>query len=190
MGIAHCMLSEVRLVLFAALTFVSLIFTIVSLPTSQLDVKNNGCYTYWGYKDNCDDNSYYTPMSLLACTATRWRLQAASAFAVMSLFTLLIAVGISETMIFCNSILHRSQHIQRIMQVALIVGSVVIIIFQLIAWCLVAAVNVERDCDNDSSARRNITYGVGFGFSVTSWCLVICATCIFLITPSSIHCAA
>lgn len=79
-----------RIVIYGyfVIALVHLLFVILACTLSQLDEVGGGCYTYWGYKSNCDTVSYTVRTALLDnCTAFKPYLQAGAAFSILSVLT-------------------------------------------------------------------------------------------------------
>lgn len=71
---------------FFCVAWVHLLFLILSTTLSQIDVSGGGCYTYWGYKAQCDTVSYTNRTALItSCNAVRSSLQAGAAFSILAI---------------------------------------------------------------------------------------------------------
>lgn len=82
-----------RVVVYGFFCFacVHLLFVILSCPLSQLDISGGACYTYWGYKEDCDTVSYTNRTQMISnCGALRSSLEAGAAF---SIFSILLSAG-------------------------------------------------------------------------------------------------
>ncbi|CAJ1010020.1 putative Amastin surface glycoprotein [Leishmania naiffi] len=77
---------RVAIALFFCVSWVHLLFVILSATLSQIDVVGGSCYTFWGYKDKCDTVSYTRRTALLKnCTRLRSNMHTGSAFAILSI---------------------------------------------------------------------------------------------------------
>lgn len=82
---------RVTIYLFFFFGFVNLLFVLLNCTLSQLDVRGGACYTYWGFKANCDATSYTVRSNLLSDGRMRSALQAGAA---MSIIGIIGAVGV------------------------------------------------------------------------------------------------
>lgn len=165
-AIAYLLTTDCRMSLYFGILFFSLLFTIVSIPTSQMDGLNRSCYTYWGYKENCDKAAYTTPASLYStCPAMKGRMMAGAAFAMMALIFYSTAFCTTLVVIFC---LQQSPH-RVTARSRLIIGFLGggAALLQMIAWIMVANMETVAHCGDTG----DLAYGVGFGLSLTSWML-------------------
>ncbi|GET90060.1 hypothetical protein, conserved [Leishmania tarentolae] len=77
---------RVTIYIFFCIAWVHLIFVILSSTLSQIDVVGGSCYTFWGYKLNCDTVSYTRRTALLQnCSRLRRTIQAGAAFSIFSI---------------------------------------------------------------------------------------------------------
>lgn len=64
------------------LSLLHLLFVILSTTLSQLDQSMGGCYTFWGYKADCDTVRYTLRTSLFECAKLKSSLQVGAAFSI------------------------------------------------------------------------------------------------------------
>ncbi|ORC89803.1 putative amastin [Trypanosoma theileri] len=145
-------------------TMMSFVLTIVSYPLSQVDVTGGSCYTYWGYKENCDSITYTNRTAYIECSPIQSRLNVGAAFASMSLILHFAALG-------CIIALMKKSDL-RLLRIVTAGICGVIFFFQLIAWAAIAGIYTSRYCEN-TTLPRTTTYGVGFGMQLTSWFLLM-----------------
>ncbi|KAF8277872.1 putative amastin [Trypanosoma cruzi] len=150
------------LVMFVS-SVLSFVLTVVAAPLSQLDMVWGACYTYWGYKENCDSLIYNNRTPFITCDPVRKRLQAGAAFSMMTVAFLFVAV-------VCSGLLLR-QNLLKLRLFTLLVLTIALV-FQMLSWALVASIFGARYCE-DRSLPRTTTYGVAFGMSLTSWFFII-----------------
>ncbi|EKF38592.1 amastin, putative [Trypanosoma cruzi marinkellei] len=150
------------LVMFVSSVF-SFVLTVVAAPLSQLDVVWGACYTYWGYKENCDSLVYNNRTPFITCDPVRKRLQAGAAFSMITVALLFVAV------VCCGFLLR--QNLLKLRLFTLLVLTIALV-FQMISWALVASIFGARYCE-DRSLPRTTTYGVAFGMSLSSWFFIM-----------------
>lgn len=187
-AIAYLLLTDVRVALYFFLLILCTVFMVVAIPTSQIDLKEGGCYTYWGYKVNCDSFTYTTPTALLDCKQLRTSMKAAAGFSIITLTTQLTALMMCIIVIFCFSsgAPKVSFSLRRFIAFVSLFGW----IMQLISWALVAGVYVGRFCESEAAAQlpRETAYGVGFGLCVTSWLVYLIAIIILIVPRNTVCC--
>ncbi|RNF00120.1 putative amastin [Trypanosoma conorhini] len=144
-------------------TAVALVLTVIGAPLSQVDVVDGGCYTYWGYKEDCDSLIYTNHTAFLVCDPVRRRLQVGAAFSMMTVFLLFVAL------VCCGLLLRHELPQLRLFTLLLLA---IALVFQMISWAVVASIFGSRYCE-DASLPRRTAYGVAFGLSLTSWLLVV-----------------
>ncbi|KEG08521.1 putative amastin [Trypanosoma grayi] len=204
-GILPSIDGRVALVGFMAFSAVNCFFMILATALSQLDVLGGGCYTYWGYKENCDTVSYSNRTVLLTCKATKKRLQAGAAFSIFAilLMTTLLYLIFNAFMSYrAESRKNRysevhvveggqrnqqhGQQQQRETAVPLvskwhIVGvAAVALLCEMICWTMSASIYASRYCE-DKTLPRTTTYGVGFGLLLTGWTAEVAALVVFVL---------
>lgn len=226
----YLLATDRRLALYLVVLVLAIIFTVVSIPTSQIDVSsgellaflgrplelvpiNNvvsvynfsgaldakSCYTYWGYKENCDAAIYTLPVSLIWCASVRSRLQASAAFAIMTLVVYLVLLFITVITVFCltDSAQLRDKNRAKNTRARHVIAwvGIVAFIFHIIAWAPIAAVKSASYCRADTTRPdspgivlddRYKAYGVGFGLSITAWAIHTVALGVLLFIPGSL----
>lgn len=96
---------RVTIYVFFFIALLHLLFVILSCTLSQIDVQGGGCYTYWGYKSNCDAVSYTNRTSLIKnCGQLRSTLETGAAFSIMSILTSTAIVVVAWMM--CGRLRH------------------------------------------------------------------------------------
>lgn len=176
------MLTDIRILVYTIVLFLVIVMTVVAIPTSQIDEVGGGCYTYWGYKANCDSATYTYAVGALPCGPTRRRLRASAAFSIISLFFLLAAFIAAYVNIFRVA----SKPFNSSLYARIVVGvlGVIAALAQLLTWPFVANVENEQYCDSSSMSERALTYGVGFGFFISGWVLNILGLFFLLCIPT------
>ncbi|AYU80301.1 hypothetical protein, conserved [Leishmania donovani] len=102
---------RVTIYVFFCIAWVHLIFVILSSALSQIDVVGGGCYTFWGYKANCDTVSYTRRTVLLQrCSRVRSILQAGSAFSIISV--LASAATLVTSWVLCCRLREADRHVR------------------------------------------------------------------------------
>eukprot|EP00796_Vickermania_ingenoplastis_P008272 gene8273-5791_t len=144
------------------------VFAIVGLPLSQVDMSNNACYTYWGYKTDCDALIYTYPASIIPCSNTRTALMVGCAFAFLSLVIRLGAMGATGYQVFVVDQPGYPQDASgRLIDVATNLLNGAVCLLHLVSWATVVAVYTSDLCS--SGPKEPKSYGVGFGLSVSLW---------------------
>jgi hypothetical protein len=98
---------RVAIYVFFLVSLVHLLFVILSCTLSQIDMQGGSCFTYWGYKNDCDAVSYTNRTSLIhSCGQLRSSLQTGAAFSIMSILTSTATVVVGWMM--CGRLRHAS----------------------------------------------------------------------------------
>ncbi|KAH9600433.1 Amastin surface glycoprotein [Trypanosoma melophagium] len=145
-------------------TILAFVLTVVSSPLSQVDVTGGECYTYWGYKEDCDSTIYTNRTAFINCAPIKARLNVGAAFSSMALILIFAALG-------CIIVLVKNSDL-RLLRIIILGLFGTIFFFQLIAWAVIAGIYSSRYCE-DTTLPRTTAYGVGFGMQLTSWFLII-----------------
>lgn len=161
---AYLIVTDIRVAVYLVLLFVSVALLLVSIPTSQLDMVGGACFTYWGYKDNCDNITYTIPLPLYSIPFIRRHLSVGAAFSIITLIVLLVNFATAVIVVYClKTAPHTiSFHSRTVLGALGCVGA----FMQLISWAAVA-----RIYNSDSASTDEITYGAGFGFNISSWAM-------------------
>ncbi|CAD2218895.1 amastin-like surface protein-like protein [Angomonas deanei] len=212
--VAYIIAADLRIVLYFIILTVTIFFTIVSLPISQIDLPNRGCYTYFGYKADCDKNMYTEEVELMACTSMKTRLQAGAAFTIIGLVVQVFCFTCCWLIIFCLPFRLGTKPSKRKQQRAqsdvaslastdkwmkgtkvvagrsrYVIGGVGManLLFLLIPWACVASIYHGRFCEVDKDTTpRTTSYGAGFGLNITAWLLHALGLLIILVMPTSL----
>ncbi|RNE99637.1 putative amastin [Trypanosoma rangeli] len=155
--------TDTRLLVMLLSTALAFVLTVVGAPLSQVDVVGGACYTYWGYKEDCDSSIYTNRTSLITCEPVRKRLQVGAAFSIMTIIVLLFAV-------VCCGLLLRHDLLKLRLFVLLLLF--IAFVFQMISWAAVASMFGSWYCE-DARLPRRTAYGVAFGMTLTSWFFII-----------------
>ncbi|KEG08522.1 putative amastin [Trypanosoma grayi] len=155
--------TDSRVLVMFTTTLVAFLLNAVGMPLSQVDVLGGACYTYWGYKDDCDAHIYTNRTEFITCLPIKKRLDVGAAFSMMTLFTLLVGLVCCTLMLYKNP---------RWLRTPIIIMLSIAFLFQMIAWAVIANIFVSRYCEN-TLLPRSTAYGVAFGMSVTSWLLLL-----------------
>ncbi|RNE95532.1 putative amastin [Trypanosoma rangeli] len=153
--------TRVLAILFS--TALAFVLTVVAAPLSQVDVVGGACYTYWGYKEDCDSPIYTNRTSLITCEPVRKRLQVGTVFSMMTIIVLLFAV------VCCGLLLRHDLSKLRLFVLLLLF---IAFVFQMISWAAVTSIFESRYCE-DARLPRRTAYGVAFGMTLTSWFFII-----------------
>ncbi|KAG5500468.1 hypothetical protein JKF63_03561 [Porcisia hertigi] len=178
-GCAYLMVADIRVSSYLCMLFLSLVLLIASIPTSQLDVGEKACLTYWGYKEDCDGAAYKLRRAFYPCTSVRDNLGAGAAFSIITLFVYLANLAAVAVVVCCfreasHNVFSRSR---------IVVGSLgcVGVVTQLISWVVVTVIHKARPC-----SMMGLVYGVGFGLNLTSWVLNLLGVAALFAIPSSL----
>ncbi|KAG5474382.1 hypothetical protein LSCM1_03162 [Leishmania martiniquensis] len=87
---------RVTVYVFFCIALMHLLFVILSCALSQIDVAGGGCYTFWGFKKDCDSVSYTRRTSLIRnCSILRSILRTGAAFSIISILASTLTVVMS-----------------------------------------------------------------------------------------------
>lgn len=170
---------------------IDLLFSILSTPLSQLDEAGGGCFTFWGYKSQCDNVSYTYRPNTMPCSDYSGRLQMGAAFSILNILVVTaLAFALWRVVSdFRNSDRRiRKRYLRlrtgeddepeknlitlgrmKFILVGLVAAS---FLFQLIAFSMTAMLYGSRPCQ-EASERRTTAYGCGFGLLLTNWCFTL-----------------
>ncbi|KAG5474715.1 hypothetical protein LSCM4_03890 [Leishmania orientalis] len=77
---------RVTIYVFFCVAWAHLLFVILFSALSQIDMTGGGCYTFWGFKKNCDTVSYTRRTSLIKnCRGLRSSLKTGAAFSILAI---------------------------------------------------------------------------------------------------------
>ncbi|KAK7196140.1 amastin-like protein [Novymonas esmeraldas] len=174
---AYLMVTDVRVAVYLGVLLLSLVLVVVSIPTSQLDQRGMACFTYWGYKANCDSSTYTLSRPLYPCADIRSRLGAGAAFSILTLIVYLVNLTAAVIAVCCLKEAPRTISLKSRVVIGAL-GSVAVVT-QLISWAAVAGIYSGGYCN-----VTNIAYGVGFGLNLSSWVLNVLGVVLLLAVPS------
>nr|ACS87874.1 a-amastin [Angomonas deanei] len=201
---------RVTIYVFFCVAFIHLLFIILSCTLSQIDVQGGGCYTFWGYKANCDDVSYTIRTSLIKnCGQLRSTLQTGAAFSIMSILTstgiFFLAWMLCGRLRHANYIARHQKRYQNVdgasmgndgegnnknteqtfnagqLKLVTIIVVAISLAFELIAWAVIAGIDTQHYCDDVYHLSTTGTYGVGFGLGLTAWILEIIVYVVYIV---------
>ncbi|KAG5474383.1 hypothetical protein LSCM1_03163 [Leishmania martiniquensis] len=172
-GCAYLMVADIRVTSYLVALFISLTLLIVSIPTSQLDIVGGACFTYWGFKDNCDTAAYTITRQLYPCAFIRDHLGVGAAFSIMTLIVYLVNFTAVMIAVCClakspHTISSKSRTVVGVLGCAGLVT-------QLISWAVVARVYHFHPC-----VKKELAYGVGFGLNLSSWVINVLGAAVVL----------
>nr|CCC95440.1 unnamed protein product [Trypanosoma congolense IL3000] len=185
---------------FLGVCVLNIFFAILGTALSQLDVIGGACYTFWGYKRNCDSVSYTIRTQLLTCTPTRTRLQVGAAFSIISIFLVagILCFYIREAVIKYmtrstgslpqaqqyGSVQGRGAPLKEIILARkkwIIVGlAALVILCEVISWAMTVSIYISRFCEGAAQPRDN-AYGPGFALLIVGTLLLLLALPGFII---------
>ncbi|CCW68679.1 unnamed protein product [Phytomonas sp. Hart1] len=93
--------ADPRLMVYFAFLLVSMLLTVISQFTPQIISINDNCYTYWGYKKNCEHTSFTVPVLLIENRSVKNLLFVGGIFSIIALILYLIALIAVWVYIFC-----------------------------------------------------------------------------------------
>ncbi|CBZ27455.1 amastin-like surface protein-like protein [Leishmania mexicana MHOM/GT/2001/U1103] len=151
--------------LFTAIQFLVLLFVVIATPIAQIESTiNELCFTFWGSKSVCS-RLHYSAKGKGAFGNCRQRLNnmnGGAAFAIISIFTTLVALIFGVLMIFrltCAVILP-------------LIFTCISIFTIFISWACVAGAYTIKMCGVKWS-NLALVYGPGFKLMIAAWCLQI-----------------
>nr|ACS87875.1 a-amastin [Angomonas deanei] len=177
-SLSYLMVTDLRMAVYLGVLFLSIVFVIVSIPTSQLDMTGKSCFTYWGFKSDCDSATYTYTRPLYPCSNIRSRLGAGAAFSIITLVLYIINFTAVVIVICClKSAPHKISLTSRI-----VVGVLgfFIVVTQLISWAVVAGIHSSHYC----LEKGVLAFGVGFGLNLTSWIMNLLGIVLVTAIPS------
>ncbi|GET88967.1 amastin-like surface protein-like protein [Leishmania tarentolae] len=151
--------------IFTIIQLCVLLSVIISTPISQIDSKASKlCYTFWGMKSDCSKTTYSLKGKLAFgnCAQRRDSMNGGAAFAIISIFTTLVALLFGLLMVIRNPCAVFFPLLFTCISVFTI----------LISWaCVAGALNIKM-CGIKWSLFA-LEYGAGFGLMVVAFCLQI-----------------
>ncbi|CBH17844.1 amastin-like protein, putative [Trypanosoma brucei gambiense DAL972] len=169
-----CWNTESRWLVVTFCTFLAFLLTLVAHPLSLMDVVGGGCYTFWGYKNDCDKSTYTYRTGLLKCVGLRRVLSAGVVFNILAIILLAAASGCC--------ILFLKRDVFHKWNLVVFVLLCLTALVQLVSWMLVVTMFLLRFCEDTKQPRRT-AYGVAFGMNVTSWILVFVSLVVMKVFP-------
>ncbi|KAK7199375.1 amastin-like surface protein-like protein [Novymonas esmeraldas] len=150
-------------VVFTVLQFIVFLFVIVATPVAQFDPKSgSGCWTLFGFKNSCGSPGLdRTGTAAFGCVQRRNNMNGGAAFAIISIFTTLVALVFGVLMLLrisCAVFLP-------------LLFTCLSVITILISWACVAGAYSIKMCN--VYFYNGVNYGAGFGLMVTAWCLQV-----------------
>ncbi|KAG5475056.1 hypothetical protein CUR178_04506 [Leishmania enriettii] len=178
-GCAYLMVADIRVASYLVALFLSVMLMTASIPTSQLDVVGEACFTYWGFKNNCDNAAYTIPRPVHPCAFIRDHLGVGAAFSIITLIVYLVNFAAVIIVVCClTESPHTISFESRIFVGVLgCIGAVT----QLISWAVVARIYSSHPC-----VKEELAYGVGFGLNLSSWVINLLGATLVLTVPSGI----
>ncbi|RNE99638.1 putative amastin [Trypanosoma rangeli] len=207
--VAHCMHAvggltshlggATSLSIFIAVCVANWLFVVLAMLLFELDMTDNGCYTFWGNMDDCGTMSYSNRTQFSACNDLRLRLNMGSAFS--GIFAFFNAVVLLLT--FSAFVDHREESRQRRSAEAssreeehgqqqsrdVVVSStskwcttlfLVVALASEVAFCVVSVI-VYNFHHCEKALPRTTTYLVGFGVLVAGCTAGVIALVLFLV---------
>ncbi|KEG14368.1 amastin [Trypanosoma grayi] len=161
-------------ILYGVVGLVAFLFVLVGTPIDQFRSKNvdiignTHCLTLWGNKAKCYSTKYDTSISetFPGCNTLVKHFKAAEAFAIISVFVLLVAAIAGLVTCCCCGCL------RWVASLLSVVGIVTVVI----VWALMAhAYNNNVSGCMSTPFKHRYKYGAGFALIVTGWCLLFVA---------------
>lgn len=177
-SLAYLMVTDIRMAVYLGVLFLATVFEVVSIPTSQLDMVGKACYTYWGFKSDCDSATYTYSRTLIPSSATRSRLGAGAAFSIITL--VLYVVNFTATLVAICCVKEAPHKISLTSRVVVATLGFITVVMQLISWAVIAGIHSSHyDLD-----KGVLAFGVGFGLNLTSWILNFLGALLVVAVPS------
>ncbi|CBH17843.1 hypothetical protein, conserved [Trypanosoma brucei gambiense DAL972] len=184
--------------LFLGASLLNIFFAILGTSLSQLDEVGGACFTFWGYKTDCDSVSYTIRTQLLPCAPIRGRLQTGAAFSIISIcllasiIYLYIRSALAKYMSQYNAegqtparrmesrsgILPAEDSIVASNKWTIVAVGGVVVLCEVVSWAMTISVYVSRFCE-DASLDRNKVYGPGFALLIVGTLLFLMALVVF-----------
>jgi len=153
------LLSKKGLLIFAAISFIVLLFVVVATPIEFLKI-GPGKLTLWELQIN--GGGTIKVADLPVCDAIISRFKAAEAFSIISIFTALLTFLVALV------------GLAGVMDVKLIGAGLggATFVFTIIVWTIIADLYNASHCGTTFKDGGG-DYGAGFGLFVTAWCLTV-----------------
>jgi hypothetical protein len=179
--------SHIGACILCVTSFLSLTFLSCGTPLGQLMLRDwksfndehpgvyydRPCYTLWGLRNNCWNANYTERVNdpkISKCPDIRSRFEAAEAFSVVGLFSLLIVFGSSWYKI-CGS------NIKTIVTLlaAFTLGATTV------PFAVVTSFYYTSFCNLDFLTRKYTRYGAGYALTATSFCIQAVGLLLFIV---------
>jgi hypothetical protein len=179
-GLAYLMVTDTRMAVYMGILFLSTVFVVVSIPTSQLDMAGKSCFTYWGFKDDCDSATYTYTRPVYPCSEIRSHLGAGAAFSIITL--VIYVVNFTATIIAVCCLKESPHKISLTSRVVVGTVGLLTVVTQVISWAVIAGIHSSHYC----LEKGVLAFGVGFGLNLTSWILNFLGVIVVVAVPSRV----
>lgn len=163
--------SHVGATILFVTSFLALVFLTCGVPLGVLMLRSNtrSCYTMWGFRPNCWAAAYEWRVEEDTCFDRRTRWEAAEAFSVIALFSLLFNMGTAWMML-------SGSDIKTITTLTAIfsVGTTTV------PWAVVTSIYYTHYCGEWTFTHRSCKLGTGYILMVLSFALQCVGFILFL----------
>ncbi|GET90693.1 amastin-like surface protein-like protein [Leishmania tarentolae] len=141
--------------------------------TNTSDLARNPCFTLWGLHPDCSKPDYslrITDSPIFNCSVMHVRFEAAEAFSIVAIFSLLALWGACWYVI-CGS------KIQKIVMLIAVfsIGSTIV------PWALVTSFYYTQYCGLEFLTHKHTRFGAGYALVITSFALQVVGLILFAI---------
>ncbi|CBZ28771.1 amastin-like surface protein-like protein [Leishmania mexicana MHOM/GT/2001/U1103] len=178
---------HVGAVILFIVSFLTTVFTVCGTPLGMLMIRSwgedlsgssaelelNPCFTLWGLHSDCSKPDYslrITDEPIINCSDMHVRFEAAEAFSILAIFSLVGVFGASWYMI-CGSKIKKAVMLLAVFAI----GSTTV------PWAIVTAFYYTPFCGLDFLTNTHTRFGAGYALLVTSFVLQIIGLILFVI---------
>lgn len=159
------------------------VLLLVALPLSQVDLNFNQCYTYWGFKSNCDSSLYDRPTSTITCTSVRTSLGVGAAFGMITEVCFLFLVAGSCFEVFWMDAANPPEGIRKsLVERVIAVLNGIVCFIHILAWAPTVNVFTSNMCSTITSSIPK-AYGIGFGLFLFLWIVHLVMSVVYVLMP-------
>ncbi|RNE95533.1 putative amastin [Trypanosoma rangeli] len=207
--VAHCMHTvgvltshlggTTFLSIFLAVCVANWLFVILAMLLFELDMTDNGCYTFWGNMDDCGTMSYSNRTQFSACNDLRLRLNMGGAFsAIFAFFNAVVIFLIFRALVdhheesrerrSAEASSREEEHGQQQSRDVVVSSNskmwttlfLVAALASEVVFCVVSVI-VYNFHHCEKALPRTTTYLVGLGLLVAGWTAGVIALVLFLV---------
>jgi hypothetical protein len=145
---------------------VALVLVVIATPEGVFqEINGTNCITLWGRKEDCNSNNYVCKTNDCGtCSEFTQRMNAAAAFAIISIASLLLTLGMT--------LLGLTKRLPSMKLISAVFG-LGTASFLIIVFALEGSLYNQLLCGVSIRNTAVYQYGAGFGLTVTAFCVVL-----------------